>query len=335
MNRASKDLLKSLLLLLLPVVGQAAPPPYWPGYPPSPYYYPPPAAVQSAPDETGSEPLHTKSVEAEPPQLSEDEVDTTAATSHEEIAAAKSTDETITDSTDAPTQKSQEEEQTTAIDAATHAENSLREALSREIALDIQQGNFAEAYYLWRPRAEAGDAEAQYGIGWMYHNGYGLAINDNEASSWWELAARQGHIDATFALGMLYGLGEGEVRRDMERAIGYYHSASRKGHEDARLLLHTLIQQGNPHAHQLMLTLLGEGRISEISTTEVASIISNKANVRRGGSTKHKVLTTLNKGHALFPLKRQGRWLLVGIAGRSYIGWIHDSLVGKDILTAK
>lgn len=194
--------------------------------------------------------------------------------------------------------------------------------LAREIRAAIQQGNFAEAYYLWRPRAEAGDADAQYGIGWMYHNGYGLAIDDEEASAWWELASHQGHIDATFALGMLYGLGEGPVKRDMPRAVGYYHQAANDGHEDARLLLRTLMAEGDDAARALMQQLLDEEKVAEI--TSPAAITRPKANIRRGPSTKHKVLTTLTEGHALMPLKREGRWLLVGIKGKNYTGWVHD-----------
>jgi hypothetical protein len=200
----------------------------------------------------------------------------------------------------------------------------------QEIASAIQQGNFAEAYYLWRPRAEAGDAGAQYGIGWMYHNGYGLAINDDEAIAWWERASRQGHIDATFALGMLHGLGEGEVIRDMALAVSYYYRAAREGHEDARLLLRILMAEGDSNATQLMLTLFDEGRLEEITTP--TTVISAKANVRKGPGTDHNVRTTLLQGNKLLPLKREGRWLLVGIEGKDFTGWIHDSLVEKDVL---
>ena len=196
----------------------------------------------------------------------------------------------------------------------------------------MQQGNFAEAYYLWRPLAEAGDADAQYGIGWMYHNGYGLAINDAKALNWWELAANQQHVDATFALGMLHSLGEGEVQRDMGLAVDYYHRAALLGHEDAPLLLRTLIAEGDSDARALMLTLLAEGRLGEIApATQVSSA---RANVRKGPGTSYRILTTLGQGHKLFSLKHQGRWLLVAIEGKEFTAWIHDSLTAKEGLEA-
>ncbi|MDH5784009.1 MAG: SH3 domain-containing protein [Chromatiales bacterium] len=203
--------------------------------------------------------------------------------------------------------------------------------LEREIRTAIHQGNFAEAYYLWRPRAEGGNADAQYGIGWMYHNGYGLAIDDATAVKWWELAAKQGHTDAIFALGMLYSLGEGEVRRDMSLAVAYYYQASLSGHEDARMLLRTLMAEGDTAARDLMQQLLQDGKVAEI--TPPAAVVRPKANVRRGPGTQHKVLTTLTEGHLLMPLRREGRWLLVGIKGEGFTGWIHDNLTGRDFLS--
>ncbi len=212
---------------------------------------------------------------------------------------------------------------------ATQQQNSADDELAQLVARAIQQGNFAEAYHLWRPLADDGDAAAQYGIGWMYHNGYGLAINDEEAIRWWERAATQGHIDATFALGMLYALGEGSIQRDMARAVSYYHRAAKVGHEDARLLLRTLIIEGDTEARKLMLTLLDEGRQHEIGTP--ATVSRPRANVRLGPGNRHKRVTSLRRGHELVSLQRQGRWLLVGIAGRTSTGWIHDSLVNIGI----
>ncbi|UCB55385.1 MAG: sel1 repeat family protein, partial [Thiotrichales bacterium] len=45
----------------------------------------------------------------------------------------------------------------------------------------MRAGNYAEAYCVLKPYAESGDPEAQYNIGWMYLNGYGLMMNDKLA----------------------------------------------------------------------------------------------------------------------------------------------------------
>ncbi len=336
MKRLPPYPLALILLSLLVPASHAAPPPYWP-----PYYYPPspmtpPPAPLSAKEEVEEPAAQQKSP-------SKHEARNDSAGSDNELSQPAPAEDTVSESNtstgspgdeESSPQGEREEPANTATSAQPGAQGDESDEwqLAREISTAIQQGNFAEAYYLWRPRAEAGDADAQYGIGWMYHNGYGLAIDDEEASAWWKLASRQGHTDATFALGMLYGLGEGEIKRDMKRAVDYYHQAALDDHEDARLLLRTLMAEGDKAALELMYTLLDEGRVAEIISP--AAVISNKANVRRGPGTSHKVLITLQEQHTLMPLRRKGRWLHVGIKGERYTGWIHDSLVGREILVA-
>ncbi len=313
MNTITPHTFRLLLLALLPLASHAAPTPYWPGYyPPSPYYYPSQPIAQAE--------QHSNDVtEAESPTPQQSD-ETTTITAEAEVDEEDTDQPELTDLPE-PTGKSVESD---------NKEDT--EALTGEIAAAIQQGNFAEAYYLWRPLAESGSAEAQYGIGWMYHNGYGLAIDDDEAVAWWQLASLQGHVDATFALGMLYGLGEGPVKRDMTLAVHYYQLAARAGHEDAKLLLRTLMIEGDEDALRLMQTLFAEQHEKDIASP--VSVTSNKANVRSGPGTQHKVLTTLLKGHKLLPLKREGRWLLLAIEGKPYTGWIHDSLVDRELLVS-
>ncbi|MCW8918391.1 MAG: SH3 domain-containing protein [Gammaproteobacteria bacterium] len=329
-----------LLLIPLPLTGVAAPPPYWSGYPPTPYYYPYPPMVPAA-EAAAPLPADIAPPEPEPaPEAGADHHEIPPTNRLETDATTRAETEQPATEVDAITTPSREEGAAVRVDALQSGADTdgqppqppaQRAPWIAEIASAIQQGNFAEAYYLWRPRAEEGDANAQYGIGWMYHNGYGLAINDEKASDWWGRASSQGHIDATFALGMLYGLGEGAVRRDTALAVHYYHRAARDGHEDARLLLRTLIAEGDGAALKLMQELISEGRQQEI--TSPAAVQSAKANVRRGPGTDHPVVTTLEQGAVLLPLRRKGRWLLVGLQGKSRTGWIHDSLVGREILT--
>ena len=59
-----------------------------------------------------------------------------------------------------------------------------------------QRGDFATALQEWRPLAEQGDAHAQFNLGIMYDNGWGVPENDAEAVKWWRKAAEQGYADA-------------------------------------------------------------------------------------------------------------------------------------------
>jgi TPR repeat protein len=52
------------------------------------------------------------------------------------------------------------------------------------------------AYALYCKAAKAGDAEAQYDLGWMVLNGRGVARNDAEAAYFLSMAASKGHAQA-------------------------------------------------------------------------------------------------------------------------------------------
>lgn len=93
--------------------------------------------------------------------------------------------------------------------------------------------NYADAFSYWRPLAEKGVAEAQYGVGFMYESGWGVARDYDQAFRWYQLAAQQGHRKSQFNLGLLYRKGEGVVKND---ALGFYwiQTAADQGDERAQ-----------------------------------------------------------------------------------------------------
>lgn len=115
-----------------------------------------------------------------------------------------------------------------------------------EAAAAAQRGDYVVAYCFWRPLAEKGDAEAQYALGWMYHNGYGLVTDDRAAKAWWEKAVAQGHTDAMFSLGTLYSVGSEAVARDHGAAMRLWVQAASAGHENARFALRELALRNLP-----------------------------------------------------------------------------------------
>ncbi|HEX8886730.1 MAG TPA: transglycosylase SLT domain-containing protein [Noviherbaspirillum sp.] len=56
--------------------------------------------------------------------------------------------------------------------------------------------DYARAIELYCAAARAGSAEGQYGLGWMYANGRGVARDDGIAAHLFGLAAEQGHVQA-------------------------------------------------------------------------------------------------------------------------------------------
>lgn len=188
----------------------------------------------------------------------------------------------------------------------------------------MQAGNYAEAYCIWRALAEDEHAEAQFNLGWLYHNGYGLVIDDVEAARWWELAAQQGHRDALAALGNLYQFGGRDVPRDGVRALDYFLRAARAGDEDAALVVRTLIARNDPSVRERSVELITQHTQALGAPLEVAV---DRANVRKGPGTEHASVTVLGMGAPLVELSRRGQWVQVGIVASGQTGWLRSRLV--------
>lgn len=59
------------------------------------------------------------------------------------------------------------------------------------------------AHKIWTQQAHAGDAGAQYRLGWMYRTGTGTDSDLKAAEDWLQLAASQGHALARLELARL------------------------------------------------------------------------------------------------------------------------------------
>jgi len=194
----------------------------------------------------------------------------------------------------------------------------------------MRAGNFAEAYCVLKPYAESGDAEAQYNIGWMYLNGYGLMMNDSKALEWWKRASDQGYTDASFSIAMLYSLGEGKVGKDMDKAIEYYLMAVEDGHEDANMIIRSMLARDDKSMRQ---------RKQEIVRTygyllgPLFDVKVERANLRRKPSLESKIVTVLNQGEAMVELSAKGKWMQVGVLKSGEVAWIYKSLLQPHVLT--
>ena len=89
-------------------------------------------------------------------------------------------------------------------------------------------GDYATALREWKPLAEQGDASAQYNLGVMYDNGYGVPQDDKTAVKWYTLAAEQDDAKAQFNLGVMYRKGYG-VTQDDKTAVKWYTLAAEQG----------------------------------------------------------------------------------------------------------
>lgn len=196
---------------------------------------------------------------------------------------------------------------------------------SKEARDAMRRGDYAVAYCIWLPMARSGNSDAQYALGWMYHHGYGLSIDDSRAIEWWEKAADNKHPEATMALALLYQYGGRGLKRDRVRAVSYFMRAVEDNDDDdAKLRLYSILSGRSGKAQSAAMdqfksnpTLLGEP----------FQIVAPKANVRAAPTTKSKRVAGLVQGDRVYEFTRQGKWVQIGIPDLSMVAWIHKDLV--------
>lgn len=70
-----------------------------------------------------------------------------------------------------------------------------------------ERGNYAAALREFRPLADKGSPLAQYQMGLMYENGWGVERDYAQAANWYQKAANRGHARAKLNLDFIYLMG--------------------------------------------------------------------------------------------------------------------------------
>ncbi|MBL4616190.1 MAG: sel1 repeat family protein [Robiginitomaculum sp.] len=105
-------------------------------------------------------------------------------------------------------------------------------ALDQGVEL-YNQGKFNEAFVIFSSRAEAGNAAAQYNLGVMYDNGFGVEQSDAKAIEWYQRSADQGYAAAYNNLGVLYLNGQG-VRQSNRKSFSLIEKSAELGFSEAQ-----------------------------------------------------------------------------------------------------
>lgn len=105
------------------------------------------------------------------------------------------------------------------------------------------RGEYAVAFQLTSPLAENGDARAQFNIGYMYANGWGVQRDLVGAVNWYRKAAEQGLEIAQHHLGIAYINGNG-IERDDAEAARWFRRAAEQGFSRAQLMLGRIYLEG-------------------------------------------------------------------------------------------
>lgn len=105
------------------------------------------------------------------------------------------------------------------------------------------KGDYQGVLRLWRPLADSGWAPAQFGLGFLYANGQGVAQDYAEAANWYRKAADRGDAHAQANLAILYANGQG-VAQDYAEAASWYRKAANRGDAHAQILPGDMYESG-------------------------------------------------------------------------------------------
>jgi tetratricopeptide (TPR) repeat protein len=111
-----------------------------------------------------------------------------------------------------------------------------------------QRADYLSATRIWRPLAEAGDANAQFNLGQAYRLGRGVQLDLNAAKTWFERAADSGHVDAQTTLGLLY-----YQNGEREQGLKWLKRAADQGEARALLVYGTALFNGDGVAQDRVL----------------------------------------------------------------------------------
>ena len=153
-------------------------------------------------------------------------------------------------------------------------------------------GDYVTALRELKPLAEQGDDDAQFWVGRMYDQGYGVIQNYKTAEKWYTLSAEQGDDDAQYNLGVMYDQGYGVIQY-YKTAVKWYTLSAEQGDPDAQYNLALMYYYGdgviedNVYAHMWLNISASDGyaKASEardtIAKKMTSSDISKAQNLAR------------------------------------------------------
>jgi uncharacterized protein len=88
-------------------------------------------------------------------------------------------------------------------------------------------------------KAAGGNVSAQYMLGLMYEQGYGVVQDKYQAAWCYREAAEKGHVQAHYRLGCLYYHGQ-EMLRDLQEAAAWSGKGAEQGDPEAQAAIENM-----------------------------------------------------------------------------------------------
>ena len=109
--------------------------------------------------------------------------------------------------------------------------------------IQTQRTDASYIFNICKREAQAGNAEAQFNLGFMYFSGIGVKQNFKDAAKWVRKSAERGYAQAQDSLGVMYSQGRG-VQQSYAEGAKWFRKAAQQGLAGAQYNLGTMYTQG-------------------------------------------------------------------------------------------
>lgn len=219
-------------------------------------------------------------------------------------------------------------------------------ALAGVASVWAQQGpSDAQAKQIFRsvkPLADNGNANAQYNMGVLYDEGYGVEQDYAKAREWYEKAAAQDYAKAEHNLGILYQEGHGVPQSD-QKAAEWFRRAAEHGEPAAQNNLAVMYVRGQGMTQDLTEAARWSARAAAAGNASAKNnlpqIVQNlpqsridgdNVNIRSKPSTSGRVLRQADSNTRVAVLNTREEWAEVVFVDDYTIGWVANFLLSES-----
>ncbi len=165
---------------------------------------------------------------------------------------------------------------------------------------------YGDAMRWYARAAEAGDAEAQFYLGYIHDRALRGSNSVPKALDWYRRAALQGEARAQFRLGLLHDI-DPRLPRDPEEAGRWYEAAAAQGHVQAGFNLARLVEASD--------------------AVRAARLYAEAAEAGLGAAAFNLALLHINGPETLYDPKAARRWAALAVdLGAPGAGALRDQL---------
>ena len=194
-----------------------------------------------------------------------------------------------------------------------------------------------------QPRAEAGDAAAQYNLGVLYDRGLGVEQDYAKARSWYEKAAKQRYGRAEHNLGIMYEAGKG-VDKNAAKAAHWFRRGADDGQAASQNNLGVLYMKGDGVPQNTgkaafwtaRAAAAGNGAAIDnlphiVDDLPERHVNAKDVNVRDQPDSEARVVRQADSDSVVVVLAREPKWTQVLFPKTYETGWIANFLLADTL----